>query len=694
MLASLKDRLEAVVGDESVVLRVRLFRLFCAAASVLCLVGFVPANVIQGMALSVSVISAALGLIAGLACWQSFRGRHYFGGFFAAMIGALNLVWFPSGGSTGSAPFTFFLAIIYPLLMFQGWRRRVWSMLLPLNLCGLLAVEHFFPNLVVPFQNQEARVLDLMIRGVSICLALTAMVRLIVVAYDRERTRLSESAKRFATSERNYREIFDSTSDSLTVRDFDGRVVDLNKRTCALFGYDRETFKGLSVNELCLGASPYSQAEAFEKARLAQAEGPQVFVWRCRRKGGELFWAEVALRVGEIGGEQRVITATRDISRRIFAEEALRTQEERLRLALDASKQGWFDLNVQTGRGRASAEYARIIGLDAADFEVSAEEWLAGVHPDDQETVAKNFQACIASGDSRTLEYRRETRSGEWKWLRSVGKIVEYDDEGRALRMMGTHTDITEQKAMETRLVQAQRVESIATLAGGVAHDLNNVLTPILMATDVFAAKLHDPTDRDLLQGLSKGARRGAAIVKRLLEFSRSMTPIRVLLAPNEVILAAEAAVRAGLPSRILLEVVVPDGLWTVKADAAQLRQVLLELCSNAVDAMPGGGTLKVTAANRELASRDATPSLWSNHGDFVMITVEDTGVGIAPEVIGRIFDPFFTTKGVGKGTGLGLSAVYGIVRGHGGNVTVESELGRGATFKVLWPAGSNPASD
>jgi signal transduction histidine kinase len=214
------------------------------------------------------------------------------------------------------------------------------------------------------------------------------------------------------------------------------------------------------------------------------------------------------------------------------------------------------------------------------------------------------------------------------------------------------------------------------------------------MATDVFAAKLHDPTDRDLLQGLSKGARRGAAIVKQLLEFSRSMTPIRLPLDPNEVILAAAVAVRAGLPSRILLEVVVPDGLWTVKADAAQLRQVLLELCKNAVDAMPEGGTLKVTAANREHATRDETPSLWSNHGDFVMITVEDTGVGIAPEVINRIFDPFFTTKGVGKGTGLGLSAVYGIVRGHGGNVTVESELGRGATFRVLWPTGSNPASD
>lgn len=367
-------------------------------------------------------------------------------------------------------------------------------------------------------------------------------------------------------------------------------------------------------------------------------------------------------------------------------------QAERLRLALDASKQGWFDLNVQTGRGRASAEYARIIGLDAADFDVSAEEWLAGIHPDDHDLVAKNFQACSASGDSRTCEYRRKIRSGEWKWLRSVGKIVEYDCEGWALRMMGTHADITERKAMETRLVHAQRVESVATLAGGVAHELNNRLTLMLIATDGFALKLDDRMDRELMQGLSKGARRGAAIVKRRLEFSRSLTPSRVPLVPNDVILAAVAEVREELPSHLALEVVVPDELWTIKTGAAQLRQVLLELCRNVVEAMPEGGTLKVTAANRERSTRDSTPSLWDRSGDFVAILVQDTGVGVAPEVIGRIFDPFFTAKGVGKGTGLGRTAVYGIVRGHGGNVTVESEPGRGATCKVLWPASADLA--
>lgn len=175
-------------------------------------------------------------------------------------------------------------------------------MLLPLNLGALLAAEHFFPAWVLPEKNPEARVIGLMIGGAATCAGLTAVVRLGVVADDRERTQLAESAKRFETGERNYREVFESTSDSLAVRDPDGRLVDVSERICALFGYDRETLKARSVDELSLGASPYSQVEVFEKARLAQAEGRQVFVWRCRRKGGELFlgrWRSGWVRLAE-----------------------------------------------------------------------------------------------------------------------------------------------------------------------------------------------------------------------------------------------------------------------------------------------------------------------------------------------------------------------------------------------------------
>jgi two-component system, cell cycle sensor histidine kinase and response regulator CckA len=169
--------------------------------------------------------------------------------------------------------------------------------------------------------------------------------------------------------------------------------------------------------------------------------------------------------------------------------------------------------------------------------------------------------------------------------------------------------------------------------------------------------------------------------------FSRSMTPTRVPIDPEVAIHESLQAVRANLPAEITLLERVPNGLWSVLGDRAQLVQVVLALCTNAREAMPTGGTLTVTAENLRTPTQASTPNLWAKKGTFVVITIADTGGGIAPEAVGRIFDPFYTTKEIGKGTGLGLSVVHGIVTGHGGNVSVESELGQGSVFKVYVPA-------
>ena len=393
------------------------------------------------------------------------------------------------------------------------------------------------------------------------------------------------------------------------------------------------------------------------------------------------------MRAADLAGRRRVIVALRDISRRIETEDALKIQEERLRMALAASDQGWFDLNLVTGEGVASEEYARIIGFEPVEFRVTLSSWLEGIHPDDRAMVQREFQVCVAAGLTSTVEYRRLTQSGVWKWIRSTGRIVQRDAEGRALRMSGTHADIDERKKMEIKLLHSQRLESVGTLAGGVAHDLNNILTPMLMVSAVLRDKLSDPDDRDLMTQMEAGAKRGAGIVRQLLTFSRDLIPARTAVDVAQLIGEMMAVLRGTFPREIELTARLPGGLWPVTADPIQLHQVLLNLCINARDAMPAGGRLTLEAENLTVAADGPAQAVTASRQRVVAIMVTDTGEGILPENLARIFDPFFSTKGVGKGTGLGLSTVHGIVKSHGGTVAVESEPGRGSRFRVTLPA-------
>jgi signal transduction histidine kinase len=237
-------------------------------------------------------------------------------------------------------------------------------------------------------------------------------------------------------------------------------------------------------------------------------------------------------------------------------------------------------------------------------------------------------------------------------------------------------------------------MESVGTLAAGVAHDLNNILTPMLMATGILEGKLVEKEDRELLSLLEGGAKRGAAIVRQLLTFSREFAESRVPVNVMQLIRELQVGMRPTLPPNIKVVIQLPADLWWVTADPIQLPQVMMNLCHNARDAMPSGGTLTLSAENVQLPGGGSKYDPWGKGGRYVKIVVTDTGVGIPPENLGRIFDPFFTTKEAGKGAGLGLSTVYGIVKGHGGSVTVDSQPNHGASFKIVLPASVPLAED
>ncbi|MFA5056578.1 MAG: response regulator [Opitutaceae bacterium] len=261
------------------------------------------------------------------------------------------------------------------------------------------------------------------------------------------------------------------------------------------------------------------------------------------------------------------------------------------------------------------------------------------------------------------------------------------DADGHPQSILLINTDITEQKKLENQLLRAQRMESIGTLTGGIAHDLNNVLAPILMAVQILQKSVTDAPGKKLLGTMETSAERGAALIRQLLTFARGSEARRTELQIRTVIGDVEKLLRQTLPRSIELQVRYPADPWLISGDASQLGQVLMNLGVNARDAMPQGGRIEIITDNVILDEAHARLLPECRPGPYLHITVADTGTGIPPEIIEKIFDPFFTTKEPGKGTGLGLSTVRGILKGHDGALHVESEVGRGTAFQIYLPA-------
>ncbi len=265
------------------------------------------------------------------------------------------------------------------------------------------------------------------------------------------------------------------------------------------------------------------------------------------------------------------------------------------------------------------------------------------------------------------------------------------DNQGVPRAILAINTDITEKKKLEHQFLRAQRMESIGTLAGGIAHDLNNVLAPVIMAVDLLKLSEVDPQKLSLLNTISTSSRRGADMVSQVLSFARGMDGRRVEVQLHHIVNDIEKIVLETFPKNIRITTSIGTDLWSITGDPTQIHQVIINLCVNARDAMPGGGDLSIQAENVMIDDNYATFSLDARPGPYVSLQIEDTGHGIPGTVLDKIFDPFFTTKEVGKGTGLGLSTTLAIVKSHGGFIQVYSEENRGTRFHIHLPAQPAP---
>lgn len=321
------------------------------------------------------------------------------------------------------------------------------------------------------------------------------------------------------------------------------------------------------------------------------------------------------------------------------------------------------------------------------------------------DVLGKDANEILYQDTSFSLEFAVKIvlESGAWQGdLHQVTKdrkkiIVESrwtlvrDEAGHPKSILIVNTDITEKKQLEAQFLRAQRLESIGTLAGGIAHDLNNVLTPILMTAQLLEMQLHDEHSKRLLPIMIGNARRGAALVRQVLSFARGLEGKCTMLKIEQTILEIEQVIKETFPKSISIFTNISQQLGTICGDTTQLHQVLMNLCVNARDAMPEGGTLSISAENIFIDEAYVRKNLDAHAGSYIVITVADTGTGIAAELLDRIFEPFFTTKEIGKGTGLGLSTVIGITKSHGGFVKVYSEVGKGTKFQVYIPAIDAP---
>lgn len=374
-------------------------------------------------------------------------------------------------------------------------------------------------------------------------------------------------------------------------------------------------------------------------------------------------------------------------------EQQLEVTRQQLQNLFDNLDEVFFSLDSQSGRIlQISPACDRVYGLPKEAFFANSEVWKACIHRDDRRAFDASLSG-LRMGVSVSCEYRIQRQDGAVRWLHTKMKPI-LDPQGGLIRVDGITSDITERKELEAQSLRAQRMENLGRLAGGIAHDLNNLLSPIAMGVELFREKYKDPQTLQTVNAMEFCVTRGTNLVKQILMFARGADGVRTALNPSQLITQFREILLETFPRSIRIVTDIEPGLWSIFADQTQFEQVVMNLCMNARDAMPDGGTLAIRVRNETRYVKDPLSGK-AKSNPYVVVQVADTGHGIAGENLDQIFEPFFTTKESGAGTGLGLSTVNSIVKSHGGFVRVESAVSKGTTFKVYLPAiGPEPQTN
>ncbi|WP_246275696.1 PAS domain S-box protein [Brasilonema bromeliae] len=483
-------------------------------------------------------------------------------------------------------------------------------------------------------------------------------------------------------SEARYRLLFESNPNPMWVFELETLAfLAVNQAAIAHYGYSKEEFLSMTLADIIPPAYITSLHQSLSNFTPGQND---LGVWKHRKKDGSLIDVKALAHIFSFAGKWTSLVLIDDISDRLQAEQKIREQAALLDVATDAICVRDLEHHILFWNKGAERLYgwktAEVLGKNAIKLLYRPGETLPEFEA---------IQATLIREGNWQGEIQKVTKDGKTIVVESRWTLVR-DGLGNPKSILTVSTDITEKKQLEAQFLRAQRLESLGTLASGIAHDFNNILTPILAVAQLLPLKFPnlDENTQQLLSILEGSAKRGADLVKQILSFTRrGVEGSRTIIQARHLLLDVAQVAQRTFPKSIETETNIAPDLWTVCADATQLHQVLMNLCVNARDAMPDGGTLTISAENQCMDESYARMYVDAKVGLYVVMTITDTGTGIGPEIMDRIFDPFFTTKEVGKGTGLGLSTVMGIVKSHGGFVNVYSEMGKGSTFEVYLPS-------
>jgi len=471
----------------------------------------------------------------------------------------------------------------------------------------------------------------------------------------------------------------DALSAHIAILDEDGTVIAVNvawKRFADENQSTRGNFVGQNYLKVCdshLSAEGSAVAEGI-RAVMAGQSAEFNLEYSCHGPR-EKRWFIVRVTRFSGDGPVRVVVAHENISK-------YKQIEMRFRRLVDSNAEGVAFWNMKGQITSANAAFLKIVGYTRADLEAGPIDWLAMTPPEYADLDQRALKELIATGVCKPLEKEFIRKDG--KRVAVLLGAATFEDDPRAGVCFAL--DLTERKKLEHQLLQAQKMESIGQLAGGVAHDFNNILTIFQMQVDLMKYDGLSAEQTESLEEITAGIQRGSALTRQLLLFSRREMFQPADLDLNEAITTTTKMLKRMLGETVEMQLKLAATPLLLHADAGMLDQVLMNLCVNARDAMPGGGRLVIETEGVEFDELAVAQTVQARPGAFVRLSVSDTGDGIAPEILSQIFEPFFTTKPIGKGTGLGLATVFGIVQQHQGWIGVYSEVGHGTTFRIYLP--------